>query len=752
MTAPASIETYLALCPTVDEEIVRDFVSRMDRDYFDRFPAETVAQHLRLVAALTPDHPAQTAIADQHDGLYEVLVVAYDYFSEFATICGLLSAFGLDIREGAIYTSSDRPASASPPSSSYGYRPRPRRPAGLTRNKIVDLFLVKPTADSVFSPEAQARFIKELTELIALLDVNKQQDARRLVNQRLVETLSRTRTTFTGLLDPVHVRVDNHASPTDTVLSIRSTDTPAFLYAFANALAMRSIDIRKARFENVGGTLDDRFFVRNRQGRKIEDAAEQDALVLTATIIKQFTHFLTWAPDPAKALEHFDVFLDRILAQVKGAKGRRAMAALTDRKQLPLLAQILGTSDFLWEDFLRRQHVNLLPLLENYQAQPLVQPKATLHRALTKRLAKARTTEQRRQELNHYKDEELFRIDMKHLLDPSRSLPAFSQALTELAETVLEQAVADCTALASKAHGSPRLENRKPCPFAVFAMGKFGGRELGYASDIEVLFVYGGKGRTTGRHPLDNSEYFERAVQDVLKYIEAKQDGIFQLDVRLRPHGRKGLLANTMEELTRYYHPEGLAAPFERQALIKLRHVGGDARLGAEVEAYRDRFVYSGAPWDLAVALDLRRQQERELVESGQVNIKYSRGGLVDVEYAVQYLQLMHGHRHPGLQTTNTLTALAALKETRLLSPEDTVALRQAYLFLRSVIDALRIVRGHAKDLVLPAEDSDALIFLARRMGYAADRWKDAARKLHADLTWHMEWTKRLFAKLFGSL
>lgn len=750
MTTAQSPESYLTLCPDLDEEIVRDFVSRMDGDYFDRFPPEAIARHLRLVATLTPDQPVQVEVTERGQDLYEVLVVAYDYFSEFATICGLLSAVGLDIREGAIYTSSERTAPPAPPSSSYGPRGRLRRPAGLSRNKIVDVFLVQPTGKTEFSQTTQEQFVKDLVELIALLDAHKQQDARRLVNHRLVETLGRARVPFSGLLDPVHIRVDNTASPTDTVLAIRSTDTPAFLYAFANALAMRNIDIRKARFENVGGSLDDRFFVRDRQGRKLEDPAEQQALVLTATIIKQFTHFLTWAPDPAKALSHFDLFLDRVVEQAKGAKGKRALAAITDKKMLPLLAQILGTSDFLWEDFLRRQHVNVLPMLEDYQRLPLVQPRAVLSRALARRLVKVRKPDARRHVMNQYKDQELFRIDMKHLLDPGSSLPAFSQALTELAETVIAQTVTDCASVLSRHHGTPRLADGTPCPFAVFGMGKFGGRELGYASDIEVLFVYGGKGRTNGRQALDHSEYFERLVQEILQWIEAKQHGIFQLDVRLRPHGGKGLLANTLDELQAYYHPTGLAAPFERQALIKLRLVSGDRTLGTQVEAHRNAFAYSGEPWDLSTALQLRGQQIKEFVEPGQVNVKYSRGGLIDVEYAVQYLQIMHGHRFPGLRTPNTLAALSALEETRLLPADEAAALRRAYLFLRSVIDALRIVRGHAKDLVLPSEDSDAFIFLARRLGYAAAHWKDAARKLQADITWHMQWTKQLFARRFG--
>jgi glutamate-ammonia-ligase adenylyltransferase len=338
---------------------------------------------------------------------------------------------------------------------------------------------------------------------------------------------------------------------------------------------------------------------------------------------------------------------------------------------------------------------------------------------------------------------------MKHLMDRKTTLPDFSRALTNLAEAILDQAVHDCSASLVRTHGAPRLDRRRPCPFAVFAMGKFGGRELGYASDIEVLFVYGGPGRTSGRHPLDHSEYYERLVHLLLQWIESKQEGIFRLDVRLRPHGGKGLLANTVDELRRYYSPAGLAAPFERQALVKLRFICGDRALGRQVEAHRDAFVYSGQPWDLAAALSLRRQQLKELVEPGQVNVKYSPGGIVDIEYTAQYLQVMHGHAVPDLRTPNTLEALAAAERHRLLPAREARALHDAYLFLRSVIDALRIVRGHAKDLVLPDVGSDEFIFLARRMGYEEDNWQAGAKKLDQDVGRHMEQARTTYANRF---
>ncbi len=722
-----------ALAPDLPSEVLHDFVSRMDGEYFQRFKPAEIVRHLTLVERLTPDHPCQVSVTEREDG-WLLVVVAYDYFSEFAAIAGLLSSRRLDIREGALYTYMDEPGLPDPRPGTSARRPATR--PGLSRKKIVDVFRVRPLPGSPFGPAERRALANDLEQVIRLLDGRQFTEARRFVNRRLVETLGKARGAFRGLLAPVQIRFDNRASATSTAMDIRSTDTPAFLYAFALALSMRGLYIQQARFEHVGDELHDRFFVRGRHGRKIESREEQQELLVTATLAKQFTQHLIWAPDPTKALESFDQFLDQLF---RDAQGKKTLAFLSRKSALPLLARLLGTSDYLWEDFVRRQHANLLPLLGAYRNQPLIRSRRHLALALRRKLVRATTDDRRKTILNQFKDEELFRIDMKHLLDPKTTLPDFSLALTNLAEAILEQALHDCSASLARRHGTPTLAPRKPCPLAAFAMGKFGGRELGYASDIEVLFVYGGPGRTSGPAPLDHSEYYERLVQLLLQWIESKQEGIFRLDVRLRPHGSKGLLANTLEELRRYYSPSGLAAPFERQALVKLRFICGDRTLGRQAEAHRDTFVYSGQPWDLAAALLLRRQQIKELVEPGRVNVKYSPGGIVDIEYAAQYLQVMHGHTIPALRTPNTLEALTAAERHRLLPAPEARALREAYLFLRSVIDALRIVRGHAKDLVLPDVGSDEFIFLARRMGYTDDDWRAGAQTLDANIRRHMK-------------
>jgi len=740
------------LCQDIDNEVLRDFVSRMDPEYFTQMDLKTIAQHLHLVAALTLEHPCELSIRPSEGGRFEITVVAYDYFSEFATICGLLSTFGLNIEEGRIYTFAEAIPSTQKPIRTPWPTRRPQVRPGLRRKKIVDMFVVRPASDHPFTASDQTHLRKELTGMIRLLDAGKFEEARQQVNRRLVEQLGKRRAAFTGLLHTVHIIFDNSHSATDTIMDIRSDDTPAFLYAFANALAMRNIYITKARFEIDGSKLHDRFHVRNRYGQKLTEQAEQQQLRLTAVLIKQFTHALTWAPDPAKALESFDQFLDVLVENNKGKGKKEGLDVLSDKTTFPLLARLLGASDFLWEEFLRRQHGNLLPLLQGYRNAPLIKPKAALRKELDRLVGCAKTDIARKETLNRFKDQELFRIDMKHIVEPATSLADFSLALTELAEVILDRSLKDCQAKLNKQYGAPRLITKKPCPFAILGMGKFGGRELGYASDIEVLFVYGGAGRTSGQHGIDNSEYFERLMQELLQWIEAKQEGIFHLDVRLRPHGGKGSLTNPLDEITSYYSDKGLAAPFERQALIKLRHVAGDVSLGKQVEAHRDRYVYSGKPWDLPIALDLRRQQIKQLVEPGTVNVKQSPGGVIDIEYAVQYLQVLHGHEHPALRTPNTMQALAGLVDCGIVSRQDGENLRKAYLFTRMLIDGLRMVRGNAKDLVLPPADSDEFIFLARRVGYATDDWKAGAGHLQTDIEQHMTATKTYFKRTFGSL
>jgi [glutamine synthetase] adenylyltransferase / [glutamine synthetase]-adenylyl-L-tyrosine phosphorylase len=308
-------------------------------------------------------------------------------------------------------------------------------------------------------------------------------------------------------------------------------------------------------------------------------------------------------------------------------------------------------------------------------------------------------------------------------------LMEFSEALTELAEVVVDEAVRICV---------EHIAGPVPGAFTVCGLGKFGGREMGYASDLELLFVHEGHGTS-----------FELLARRVADCIESRSEGIFQIDLRLRPYADAGSWSVPFEEFKKYYSPSGQAMPFERQALVKLRWAAGDEELGRRVEAHRDSFTYSGAPWDQENALHLRHRQMRELVKPGDINVKYSAGGIIDIEYAVQYLQIVHGPRHPTLRRPNTLEALAELRRLENITASEYEVLHPAYLFLRNVIDALRIVRGDASALLLPNDTSEEFKSLARRMGYREQDRTQAARLLSVDIRRFMKDVHAVFTARF---
>ncbi len=725
------------LCLDIDETEREDFFSRMDPEYFSLFSPAEIAGHLRITAGLSPEHPVLSKMSRSEGNLWNIVITAYDYFSEFSMICGLFTSYGLDIVSGHSFTFSE---------SAPGLPPVPRKSG---RKKILDLFQVRPLNGKKFDRDFQEKFQQDLETLVVLLDQNQIAAARGEVNRRVVEYLSGTKTPFMSRLYPVNIQFNNHFSEKWTVMEIRSRNTPAFLYAFSNALSMQNIYIYKVRIESRGERVLDRIFINNSRGNKIKGKKEQELLKMTTVLTKQFTHFLTLAPNPAKGIQYFDQLLEKVLE--KGGSPS-LISFLYQKSTLDLLARLLGTSEFLWEDFLKMRFEDLLPILKSFKKKTAPAKKKELRLKLKKALARGKTFEDKKKILNEFKDCEMFRIDLNHLLKPKRDLMAFSLALTELAEAVLEEVCILCSIRLMEEYGKPFLSPKVPCPFAICGLGKFGGREMGYASDIELLFVYGGEGKTGGERSITTQEYFERLGQDILNTIEAKREGIFHVDLRLRPYGAKGSISSSLAYLKSYYAPGGGAAPFERQALTRLRRVAGDPKLGRAVEEIRDQFTYSREPWDIRAARNLRRRQAKELVKPGDINIKYSPGGVIDLEYTVQYYQVLQGWRFPEIRSSSTVEALKGLYQKKILSKEECNQFGQAYLFLRTLIDALRVVRGNARDLILPDRKSEEFKFLARRMGYIGTDWKTGARELHSAIRRQMQFSRQFFTRHFGKI
>jgi [glutamine synthetase] adenylyltransferase / [glutamine synthetase]-adenylyl-L-tyrosine phosphorylase len=690
----------------------------MDEDYFETFSPEEISTHVQMSSKVDTRHRVRVRITSQQEGEFDIVIVGYDYLSEFSIFCGLLSAFGLEIQAGEIYSFS-------------------KQSSARVSGRIVDVLRVALKPGEVFDERRQREFEAELSALAELLAAGSLQEARERLNRFLIEQIEKMDEALAGLLSQVELTFDNQISADWTLMEARSQDSFGFLYAISNALGMRGVYINRVKIQSAEGRVTDQFFISNRWGRKIEDPSEQERLRMAVSMTTRFTSFLPEAPDPARALRHFDQLLDKLIELSEDRFPDQTIAFLAGQTGMNMLAHLLGSSDYLWDDLLRIHFPELLPVLEDFSNIRLQTGKA-FQAALGEefrellRAANSGTPEEKKRILNAFKDRHVFRIDIAHLLQPNTTLLDFSFALTDLGEVVLQETAMICYDHMVTKSGHPVRADGTLSSFAIFGLGKFGGREMGYASDFELLFVH---------ESTEGTAFFEPFARLVVDFIEARSHGIFHIDLRLRPYGDAGAWSTPFEQFTRYYSEEGEAAPFERQALIKLRWVAGDESLGRRVEAHRDRFTYNGSSWDWADAMLLRHRQMKELVKSGQTNVKYSAGGIVDVEYAIQYLQLLNGADHPEIRLPNTLDALEGLRRLQVIREADYATLHDAYLFLRRLIDGLRIVRGDATDLVLPDEQSEEYKSLALRLGYRErDRVKGAAL-LAADI---QRWMKRV--------
>jgi glutamate-ammonia-ligase adenylyltransferase len=303
-----------------------------------------------------------------------------------------------------------------------------------------------------------------------------------------------------------------------------------------------------------------------------------------------------------------------------------------------------------------------------------------------------REPERRLDGLRRFKRREMLRVALSDLAGEA-DLAAVGRGLADLADACLETALAETD-----------------IPFAVIGMGKLGGRELNYSSDIDVMFVHGGDPATA-----------ERVAEQLIKAIgEVTPEGqAFRIDAALRPEGKSGPLARSLDSFLEYY--ERWSRPWEHQALLRARVAAGDTNIGsALIERTRHLAHPERLSPDFLIEIrHLKARMERERIPRGvepRRHFKMGPGGTADVEFAVQILQLRHGHHHSALRTQSTLEALGAASELGLMPQSDARQLRSAYTFLSSLRNRLFWLTGRPGD-VLPTKFED-LEALAIAMGY----------------------------------
>jgi glutamate-ammonia-ligase adenylyltransferase len=506
---------------------------------------------------------------------------------------------------------------------------------------------------------------------------------------------------------------------------------------FSADLPMEALRGRLAHvgFEDVERAL--RNFQAIREGQPFAHYTPQTRRAL-AQIGPALVAALQGVPDPDLALTTFERFIGSLAA-------RTTFVTLLSETQglVGLLVRLFGTSEFL--------SATLLHYPELLDALLVPEPAARHGRErvaadLERALLGAGSGSARLDALRRVKKAEELRIGLQDILDQA-DVTETHRVLTHLAEACLQAALR-----MAEQDLAERFGSADPPGFAIVALGKLGGQELGYASDLDLVFAYRQEGTTTGPERVSHTEYFSKLADRVTKILTSitQEGSAYRVDTRLRPGGQKGELATPLQAFETHF--ARLAEPWERQAYIKARPVAGDPEVSAAFVAQTHRFVYEGEEQpDLAERiLAMRHRMEVERAGGGNkgAHVKLGSGGIVDIEFLVQYLQLRHGRTRTDLRTGNTLEALRTLAAGGLLPAAEASVLEDSYRFLRRVENRLRIVADLGVN-TLPAAPAK-LEKLAKRMRYRPGPKAQAREQFLEDYAAHTARVRAIYNRVFG--
>lgn len=469
--------------------------------------------------------------------------------------------------------------------------------------------------------------------------------------------------------------------------------------------------LAERRFENIDRAYENLLSIR--KGPAKGNLTERSRRLLEK-ISPLLLHEVFESPDPDLAMANLERFLGMI-----GTRSSYYALLAENRETLKLLVSLFGMSEFLSKILIG--HPELLDSLVSRGESSAMKSGEEMARDLAVLLEQSDYFEDQLDVLRRYRNEEFLRIGLNDIHGRLGQSEITSQ-LSILGETCL-QAAFRIAALELKRFGRPTYregEAVKEAGLAVIGMGKLGGGDLNYHSDLDIIFVYDRQGYTDGEKQISNHEYFAKLAQKVISILtmQTREGYVYKIDTRLRPSGNAGPLVTSLESFLEYHRKE--AQIWERQALTKARVVQGDELLAGQLTDVIRQTVY-GASIDDDGRREihrLRMRMENELAKetADSYNIKTGRGGMVDVEFAVQYLQLKHGCTNPELRSTSTIVALKEIRTLGLLREGDAETLLNGYKFLRKLENRLRIIHDYSvNDLSGP---KNYINKLARRLGY----------------------------------
>ena len=453
---------------------------------------------------------------------------------------------------------------------------------------------------------------------------------------------------------------------------------------------------------------------------------------------------------PDQALGHFERF-----AQASGGHDLLYRRLDQSDRLREFLLKILAHSSLL-TDILVRNPEYLFWLFEETPFLTRELDKPSLREIIWQDTGSGRETEDVLTGLRRAQRRELLRIGAAEILG-LKSVEQTGRELAELADVVLELTLETCVESLIEKLGQPRNPRDQPAEFCIVGLGKYGGVELNYSSDIDLLFVYdedgsarspaAGEGMDQGRG-IENAEFFTRLGEMVISSLtEVTSEGfLYRVDMRLRPEGRHSPLARSVGSYWIHYETRGEL--WERQMLIKARLAAGSEKLWRRFEQMLRPFVYP-ARFSVSPHEEIRRVKQRieaEIQPGSGVsgNIKLCPGGIRDIEFVVQCLQLLSGRLDHSVRSVNTLEAIAKLREAGSLDDGEAEELTQAYCFLRRLENLLQIETDRPV-YELP-ESEEARDGLASAMG--AEGVEDSVR-LEKALEGHLQRVREVYDNLF---
>src|SRR5579864_2443266 len=335
-------------------------------------------------------------------------------------------------------------------------------------------------------------------------------------------------------------------------------------------------------------------------------------------------------------------------------------------------------------------------------------------------------------------------------------LPETTEELSNLADAILDVSYARIRADLVARHGVPRYAasggHLRECGMSVIALGKLGGRELNYSSDIDLMFVYTANGETDGQHRISNKEFYKKVANQYTELLSTyTAEGMcYRVDLRLRPDGSLGEVCISLDGAKTYY--QSRARDWELQMLIKARVAAGDVEPGRDLLESVEPLIYSTSlDFSAIEAVSVTRERiseklNRRRLGKAALDVKLAPGGIRDIEFLVQCLQRLHGGRVPWVRHGGTLLALARLNDKDLLSAAEYGRLVSAYRFLRNLEHRLQYADDRQTH-TLPPSGRD-LDLMAKKMPVAQLGSAPSGEKLLSELNAHLEAVQEIYQRV----